>query len=66
MSQLNKIRNRLTSGASITALDALFDFGCLRLAARIADLRDQGLDIKTTIITKGNKRFAEYTLKNKT
>lgn len=31
----------------ITALDALQQAGCLRLAARIADLRQQGYEITT-------------------
>ena len=62
MSQLNKIRNRLLSGGAITPLDAVFEYGCLRLAARIADLRNEGMNIKTSIVHKGDKRFARYSL----
>lgn len=46
----------------ITPIDALRDYGCFRLAARIKDLRDMGYDIETDIIEKGGKRFAQYRL----
>ena len=42
-----QIRAVLESGESITPLDALQRFGCLRLAARIKDLRDAGVPIQT-------------------
>ncbi len=61
MSQVSKIRQKLLAGETITALDAFY-FGCLRLAARINDLRNQGMNIKTTKVTRGNKTFAEYKL----
>lgn len=49
---------------SITPIDALELYGCLRLAARIDNLRKQGHDIKTTVIRNSNgKRFARYSLK---
>jgi len=38
-------------------------FDCFRLAARISDLRQQGLDIITRKITQGGKCFASYELK---
>jgi hypothetical protein len=62
MSQNKQIKEALLKGGKITALDAVLDYGCMRLAARIADLRDSGMNIKTTIIEKGNKRFAQYSL----
>ena len=37
----------LQSGKSITALEALFEFGCFRLGARIKDLRSRGHHIIT-------------------
>lgn len=46
---------------SITPLEALMAFGCLRLGARIADLRETGLNILTDI-AKGPKRYAIYRL----
>jgi hypothetical protein len=40
-SQNALIKGWLLNGYSITQLEALNQFGCFRLAARIADLRDQ-------------------------
>ena len=44
----------------ITALQALRDFGCLRLAARVQELRDQGHKISTTMVHRAGKRVAQY------
>ncbi len=46
---------------SITPLEALTAFGCLRLSARVADLRADGYNI-TTEIHKGKKNYAIYRL----
>lgn len=48
---------------SITPLEALTAFGCLRLSARIADLRADGHNISTEI-HKGKKNYAIYTLED--
>lgn len=62
-SQNELIRKRLESGKSITPLQALKLYGCFRLGARIWDLKNkQGLKIKTDLVTKNNKTFAEYKL----
>jgi hypothetical protein len=37
-------------------------FGCFRLAARIANIREEGLDIVTDMITVNDKRIANYYL----
>jgi hypothetical protein len=60
------IRQHLESGKSITPLEALSMYGCLRLGARIYDLRQDGLPIKTEIKRNGEKWFAEYSLLKKT
>jgi len=44
-------------------MDALRDFGCFRLAARVADLRREGLPIECVSETKNGKRFARYYLR---
>jgi hypothetical protein len=62
MTQTQKIYNYLKTGKKLTAIDALNKFGCFRLAARIADLRNQGHTIWTNYITKDNKTFAAYKL----
>jgi hypothetical protein len=51
----------------ITAMDALSDYGCFRLAARINELRMSGYNIKTEIKNQDGKRYAMYhLLKNTT
>jgi hypothetical protein len=60
--QKQQIEAYLTKGKSLTPIDALTKFGCFRLAARIADLRNEGLNIATKIVTKKGKSYASYTL----
>lgn len=61
--QRQQILNHLKSGKAITPLEALQLYGCLRLGARIWDLKKQGHNIKTRIIEVGNgKRVAEYSI----
>lgn len=62
MTQTGWILDRLIAGYSITPLDALKGCGCMRLAARINDLRAGGFKIKTEKVSKGNKTFASYKL----
>ena len=52
----------LKKGKSITPLDALNKFGCFRLAARVSDLRKDGLNIATKFVTKEGKNYASYRL----
>lgn len=59
-SQNEQILQHLKRGRKITPLDALNKFGCLRLAARISDLRGQGHVISTENLTKDGKTFASY------
>lgn len=61
-SQTALIKGWLLNGRSITQLDALNLFGCFRLAARIADIREQGVNIMTEMITVNDKRIASYYL----
>ena len=61
-SQANQILKCLESGASLTAIDALKRFGCLRLAARIEDLRSEGHPIITTMVSKNDSRVASYSM----
>lgn len=46
----------------ITPMQALKGCGCLRLAARIKDLRAQGHNITTEKVTENGKTFAKYHL----
>lgn len=46
----------------ITPLDALNELGCMRLAARIRDLREQGHHIRMTRESRNGKSYARYQL----
>lgn len=63
-SQKKLILEYLKLGQPITPIEALQHFGCFRLGARIADLKKDGYDIRTEIITdpESKKRYASYTL----
>jgi len=52
MSQNQQIANYLNKGRKLTPIDALNKFGCFRLAARIADLRNDGMNIKHRKVEK--------------
>ena len=62
-SQCAKIQAWLLEGKSITSWDAIRMFGCTRLAARIHDIRERGVDIKKRkkVIPSGTV-VAEYYL----
>ena len=53
----------LRENGSITPLEALTAFGCLRLAAVIFRLRKVGAEIDTYMIEDGKKRYAKYVLR---
>ena len=60
-SQNKAIKAHLESGKPITALQALNEFGCFRLAARIKDLKDTGMIIdKAMIANEKGKHYAVY------
>lgn len=62
-SQCAEILRHLKRHRCITPLQALRKpFRCMRLGARIYDLRRDGHDIATTMIEENGKRFAEYRL----
>ncbi len=63
MTQTQQIKAALQSGAAITPIDALNQYGCFRLAARIDELRREGLDIETVTQTRNGKRYAAYVLR---
>lgn len=66
MTQTDMILTDLRRGKRITPIDALRDYGCFRLGARIWDLRAQGLEIDCDMITIVNtkKKVACYYIKN--
>lgn len=62
MGQREQILEWMQKGNPITPLGALKLFNCLRLGARIKELRDMGYDIVTEMISVGAKRVARYRL----
>lgn len=65
--QCEKVLAYMRQFGSITQLEALSDLGCMRLASRISDLRQQGYAIGRRIRTGKNRygdsvSFAEYYL----
>lgn len=65
--QCEKVLAYMRQFGSITQLEALSDIGCMRLASRISDLRQQGYAIGRRIRTGKNRygdsvSFAEYYL----
>lgn len=61
--QTARIIRHLESGKSITPLQALNLFGCLRLSARIYDIRDLGYKIKSEPYrTPEGKIVSKYSL----
>ena len=62
MSQCEDIKAHLQAGYSLTALEALQRFGCFRLAARIADLKKEGMHIDAVMVADEDtgKVYARY------
>ena len=54
------ILERLQKGKSITQLQALVKFDCLRLSDRIFRLRKKGHHIEAKMVEKNGKRYGEY------
>lgn len=61
-SQNALIKGWLLNGKSITPIEALNMFGCFRLSARIANLREEGMPVVTDMVTINDKRVARYYL----
>lgn len=59
-SQRFAIGKHLKAGKSLTPLQALSLFSCWRLSGRILELRKGGMSIRTKMVKRGAKTFAEY------
>ncbi len=67
MTQNERIIRHMSEYGSITPLEALSEYGIMRLASRISDLRTRGYDIRREMIEGRNRygeptRYARYTL----
>jgi hypothetical protein len=62
VSQCEDIKAHLQAGYSLTALEALQRFQCFRLAARIADLKKEGMHIDAVMVADEDtgKVYARY------
>ena len=61
MSQRDLIRNHLSEVGNISTAEANTVYGITRLAARIGELRGEGLDIQTEMHSdQMGRRFARY------
>ncbi len=61
-SQASRILGYMVSGKAITPLQAFSRYGCLRLGARIHELKRRGHRIDTDMVRKGGKLVAKYSL----
>jgi hypothetical protein len=62
-SQALAILVALKKGKKITPLKALKEFGCLRLGARIWDLKRMGHKIESDLVERDGKHVAQYYMK---
>ena len=62
LSQKLKILRHLKKGYTLSPYEALKLFGSLRLGGRILEIRDEGYNIKTTMVNGKGNRFARYSL----
>ena len=60
MTQCERILRHLQDYGSITQAEAVTEYGCYRLGARIWDLKDQGVPSTSETVT-GKNRYGERT-----
>ena len=58
LTQCDKVLRHLRDHGYITSLEAINEYGILRLSARIADLKDRGIPI-ASMWTTGKNRYGE-------
>lgn len=63
MSKKELVKRHLLAGNTITPMEALTEYGALRLSSIIYDLRKEGYNIRTRLIeTFTGRRVAQYEL----
>ena len=60
MTQCDRILRHMRDYGAIDPMTAIKEYGCMRLASRIADLKDQGYEILSER-TNGKNRYGEQT-----
>ena len=58
MTQCERVLRHLNDNGSITALEAMQEYGIMRLASRISDLKNMGYEI-TSITETSKNRYGE-------
>lgn len=69
ISQNEKVYQYMKQNGKISSMDAINKLRITRLSARISDLRDSGINIKSTTVYKKHKdgtpyHYAEYTIED--
>ncbi len=63
-SQAQAILSFMQQGYEVTPMDALKRFKCMRLASRIRDIKDSGIEITDRWVTRDDgTRFKAYRIK---
>ena len=67
LTQKDRIIRHLNDKGSITALDAMKEYGIMRLASRISELKDEGYNIRSEFVSSKNRynesvSFSKYSL----
>lgn len=67
MTQTDMVLRYMQETGSITPWEAMREFGCMRLGARIYDLKRRGVAVRTELITEQNRfgkrvQFAKYSV----
>ena len=65
MTKKDRILVHLKAGFTLTPLDALKMFGSFRLGAVIFELKKEGYNIITTMVSNGSSHFASYKIEPK-
>lgn len=60
MSKKDQVLEYLKRGNSLTPLEALKMFGSFRLGAIVFELKKEGHNIVTTMVSNGESHFASY------
>lgn len=60
MTQCEKVERHMRDYGSITSLEAMQEYGIMRLASRISDLRKRGVVIASSM-ESGRNRYGEKT-----
>ena len=63
IAQTDRILKYLASGKGLTSLQALKMFGCMRLASRIYDIRQDEFKVESYMVKRNGKRFCKYFLR---